>query len=1061
MPHELVTVFLLRKHKMKAHEIVIWLNLNVALAICARMTQPEKNFGGFMKEWSRIGRPHDQNDTRSMSRAAHVAIDHMRTSVVELIDAAEQRPLLVSYQSDGTPIISRHNIPQPGGVGLKLRRHTGKTMDEFCCQVAFYVYIDAVGQRQVRALVREPCPMTHGKKAPAQLAFALEHIVSPRACGHTGFLVMHCSFDRAPFEAVGRMLNQHYIATAAAHGDNSESEGEGGGGDGKALLLRFWFLKTACAFHDAHNSLKWSMHAQATDEAVMDEVYCGIAACCNSRKQILGRLLEWIPSVLTPAPLADLPTSESLRELWTVFGASDELVDEIADLNLDFKEGKLYFWDGVPFESVGTRVAHILMTLYRFRTFSSSRWLSVGSSCRTMVSAYLFGLHDVVTQILGDEDESHYKINGYRKLIGDRLQFIFTASLASFPSDAALACLIKDSRVVKVRDFIVAESTGRLTFLAELTDGFWAKVSAPSGMVGAELRTRVLRACHKSIAFLYFRIIKEVDRLPWTLMRGDIEDHLRILEAGDEPEEPTSAKIYCLLRQGANRDEIKSALRLAAEVPWGTKITEEVHASAACVRKYHPEVSTPVLRIRAFIHCLRRMNPSATREERLEARLEKRLARVEAKVPSRCTARQMLVSDLTTITAQWQREGRSVNVENVTRSVIRKHMQIWDGLSDSQVRGFQIAAAAQVSVKEEEKQRLIDDLDAQLAVVRLRREAQANESGPLLLSTGAWTDRDLQTMQSLLAQAGDDSPYSATDQIADVTPEAPQLYDDDTLKEITDIPVYRWEPPVKKPDWVTRMAWSRDWFEGSAIGFISGTDAQVECQWFAFMIGRQDESSCYFSPLHHVESQPPPAVAVTSDNWADLWLNSWAMEFECDFAQVVPWWDLPRVPVAHMTVVQGLEYVAGSRVATDDDGETLENFFAQIPEKEKVTAQQPTHRYTKKAKQPIRPKWMQSLIDKYPWLAGSLDEAMEEQARLAHEAGGPAGGRRKLVEEISEGAMEAVWMELSKVREVVAEDIADLHLEYFAPKVLGGKWLAGKQAGATTKCWLRKWATKS
>ena len=54
------------------------------------------------------------------------------------------------------------------------------------------------------------------------------------------------------------------------------------------------------------------------------------------------------------------------------------------------------------------------------------------------------------------------------------------------------------------------------------------------------------------------------------------------------------------------------------------------------------------------------------------------------------------------------------------------------------------------------------------------------------------------------------------------------------------------------------------------------------------------------------------------------------------------------------------------------------------------------------------------------------------------------GGRRKLIEEISEGAMEAVWMELSKVREVVAEDIADLHLEYFAPKVLGGKWLAGK-----------------
>ena len=57
--------------------------------------------------------------------------------------------------------------------------------------------------------------------------------------------------------------------------------------------------------------------------------------------------------------------------------------------------------------------------------------------------------------------------------------------------------------------------------------------------------------------------------------------------------------------------------------------------------------------------------------------------------------------------------------------------------------------------------------------------------------------------------------------------------------------------------------------------------------------------------------------------------------------------------------------------------------------------------------------------------------------------------------------MEAVWMELSKVREVVADDIADLHLEYFAPKVLAGKWLAGKQAQATSRYWLGKWAIKS
>ena len=123
----------------------------------------------------------------------------------------------MSYQSDGTPIMSRHSL-RPSIQGVKQNRRSARVMDELLCRAAFYVYIDAVGTRHVEALVRDTRPQTFGKKSDALLSFALDFLVDPRSCGHQGILIFHCTFDRAPFASLSRLLNQYYIHMAPPSG---------------------------------------------------------------------------------------------------------------------------------------------------------------------------------------------------------------------------------------------------------------------------------------------------------------------------------------------------------------------------------------------------------------------------------------------------------------------------------------------------------------------------------------------------------------------------------------------------------------------------------------------------------------------------------------------------------------------------------------------------------------------------------------------------------------------------------------------------------------------------
>eukprot|EP00974_Lingulodinium_polyedra_P093740 9083064-Lingulodinium_polyedra.AAC.1 len=120
-----------------------------------------------------------------------------------------------------------------------------------------------------------------------------------------------------------------------------------------------------------------------------------------------------------------------------------------------------------------------------------------------------------------------------------------------------------------------------------------------------------------SYAFIDSECFTPAGGLPWSLCHGNIERNLEELASSpNRPEDPTAFKIQVMLRQGSNRQELVSAIRLLRECPWSTNTAEQQHASVSLVHRMHPSTELSTL-LRAGIHSMRRLIPAMDPGEKL------------------------------------------------------------------------------------------------------------------------------------------------------------------------------------------------------------------------------------------------------------------------------------------------------------------------------------------------------------------------------------------------------------------------------------------------------------
>ena len=325
-----------------------------------------------------------------------------------------------------------------------------------------------------------------------------------------------------------------------------------------------------------------------------------------------------------------------------------QVVDKLVDRKVFWRCGRLEVDEAFADDpNLLEDLSGCFVAVAQFRKFSASRFLTVATSMRPIVGCIALGLGALLDIIFQDKAQSQYYIRGAKRLSVSVRKYAVIASLAAWPTDAAMVHLMKDDRLARWVDSMDDDMKQELYYLSNLSDASW---SLFDDVVGADpsprvLRTEVLTAASISAAFVYRRAFRSAKSLPWTLTRGCIAENLRALAAGDMPDETISAKIWQLMRLGYNVKELTEALGLLAEARWSTKVVEQQHGSAAAMHKAHPSYTAESLSRRAFLHMVTALLPSPCDSDPQRNKIDRRIAALERQQPEKISGRHVFFGD--------------------------------------------------------------------------------------------------------------------------------------------------------------------------------------------------------------------------------------------------------------------------------------------------------------------------------------------------------------------------------------------------------------------------------
>ena len=316
--------------------------------------------------------------------------DVLKEKAVELLQAFPALPVLFQFSLDCTPVVTRKVVSQSHGA-LKVKR-SAKRSQEYLVQQLFLTTPNVSGGFVNALLFRDPHVLEFGKTMAALAACALEcpgmslkNTKSKRIC------IRHQVHDRGITRVLVGAVSGHWATNGKARTAGSETADDSG------HSLREWHTHVGCCAHDGHNALKWSHQALFADTTLLENVYVGIQAIRSTYSFALDVLSSWISDRLLPRHVGLLPSEDDLFALWTCLGVDREVAQSLARFRLLWQEGRLMIHeDTLKEDSWLEAVSTSLLSVWRFRTFTNSRWCTVGASCRDLVAGLLTGYWNVV-----------------------------------------------------------------------------------------------------------------------------------------------------------------------------------------------------------------------------------------------------------------------------------------------------------------------------------------------------------------------------------------------------------------------------------------------------------------------------------------------------------------------------------------------------------------------------------------------------------------------------------------------------------------------------------------
>ena len=162
---------------------------------------------------------------------------------------------------------------------------------------------------------------------------------------------------------------------------------------------------------------------------------------------LVGYLSRWLPARVC---FGDHRNPATLRFIWQLLGHSDAWVDILTRLQIRFESGALFVAEALEQDDdVIDQITACLLHLWKFRSWSESRWCGVGVSSRALMGCLMCGLEALVVDIMQEPDLSKYWIQGFGQLNLRVKKMMVLVSCAGRVSENFLQLVLQDDRLPK------------------------------------------------------------------------------------------------------------------------------------------------------------------------------------------------------------------------------------------------------------------------------------------------------------------------------------------------------------------------------------------------------------------------------------------------------------------------------------------------------------------------------------------------------------------------------------------------------------------------------------
>ena len=929
--------------------------------------------GELISKFGKPGYNASPQDRNTIERMCMFLQDTQAAMCKDFVQAAEATPTLRFFSSDGTPIRTHKKIERVI-KGHRVKRE-GKQTKEYLCQLTFYRRMSSAPSGYDNFVCWKPPLPLPDKSALAIFAAGRQASQTLRAQGHRGLVVEHMSFDRAAYHALSVAFQRQHEADSWKYGD-TESESSW-------LYWTEWVVSAGCALHDAHNSLKWGMRWKSQDPQLLKDVWQVFAALRNSYDLILSNVDHWLLNHVSWVDATECAPAEQMQKVWVALGVDVVLAEQLAfylRLRWDHHSQTLHVCKDVLESPSGPEdVVTALLGIWKFKTFSDSRWITVGICCRSLVAGLLSGLSSLI-DFIKDKNVTknmEYHLGGWNKLGDTAIRFIVLSSLASYVPDAALGQLFEDSRLVKHCDAVRESMVDELTWLESMDDFIWATLCkvfpASVDMSHDRLRSEVLEAAHVAACFFDWRALLPATSLPWSLVQGDQVENLRRLAEGPEPREPTAWKIWQLVHAGCSNELLQQGLNLMGEAPWTTGSTEQNHAMAAVVKRLHKEMGEEQLVSRAYIGGFLKVMPSLTMEEKKIVKLARRLSQLTGKRPARLHGRHIFYADMVDILTDVSKSRQGVQAK--LRKVMAEHGKVYKRLSSKQKAGYENQAAIRQAVAEQERAMEVDSTQSEMKMWASRLDVQKKVQNPISLSTARLSPEALASLDPTWdcyamsqkrceerVREGMKAPKAAP-----APPEGEHVYE---------APVVR-NPEAERPQWLGKVCTHRDEFIRSVWCVVKGGVSQF----YRFLFAFQSPLHIGFAPLTRVEGAAiAAAIGALAGSNDDPQGGGAVVQWRAQPMNFVDW-SVMRLDEADSIEVYSKVTCAGHCTLAGRQATPLGMLLDLLPDH---VATEPD---AKKATQKF--DLNADLCAQFPWLEADRKKATKRTTPMAEEDGAP------------------------------------------------------------------------